>query len=54
MATSLVQMEASEWDRFDYMISMWEKLCGGKRPGFQNNTFMVNVLPPLGTSPWRT
>merc|ERR1719183_1582574 len=40
MAASLVQMKESEWDRYDYMIAMWKKLCGGKPPGFQNNTFM--------------
>ncbi len=39
MAAALVRMEDSEWDRFDYVMAMWQKLCGGKRPGFHNNAF---------------
>jgi len=39
MTASLVKMDESEWDRFNYMMWMWEKLCGGVPPGFQYDTF---------------
>eukprot|EP00928_Gymnodinium_smaydae_P024340 TRINITY_DN1971_c0_g1_i1.p1 TRINITY_DN1971_c0_g1~~TRINITY_DN1971_c0_g1_i1.p1 ORF type:complete len:982 (+),score=128.42 TRINITY_DN1971_c0_g1_i1:46-2991(+) len=40
MAASLVKMEETEWDRFDYVMNVWQSLCGGTKPGFQNSTFM--------------
>jgi glutaminase len=40
MTCSLVKMDMSEWDRFRYIFSVWTKLCGGAKPGFQNDTFM--------------
>jgi glutaminase len=40
MTASLTKMEVSEWDRFNYMMGIWQMLCGGKKPSFQNDTFM--------------
>ena len=40
MAASLVKGEMDEADRFDYVISMWKRLTGGKRVSFQNATYM--------------
>jgi glutaminase len=40
MTSSLVKMDGSEWDRFTYMMSVWQKLSGGVKPRFQNDTFM--------------
>jgi glutaminase len=40
MTSSLVKMDCAEWDRFTYMINVWEKLSGGARVSFQNDTFM--------------
>jgi glutaminase A len=40
MTSSLVKMEVSEWDRFTYMMTVWQKLSGGTKPSFQNDTFM--------------
>jgi glutaminase len=40
MTSSLVKMDVSEWDRFTYMMTIWQKLSGGIKPSFQNDTFM--------------
>eukprot|EP00931_Biecheleriopsis_adriatica_P060696 TRINITY_DN36466_c0_g1_i1.p1 TRINITY_DN36466_c0_g1~~TRINITY_DN36466_c0_g1_i1.p1 ORF type:complete len:1103 (+),score=164.67 TRINITY_DN36466_c0_g1_i1:345-3311(+) len=40
MTASLVKMEDTEWNRFDYVMSVWKMLSGGRMPGFQNSTFM--------------
>jgi len=40
MTSSLVKMDCDEWDRFTYMMKVWQKLSGGVKPGFQNDTFM--------------
>jgi len=40
VAASLVQMNATEWDRYTYMMTMWQKLCGGKKPGFANSVYL--------------
>jgi glutaminase len=40
MTSSLAKMDSSEWDRFTYMMGVWQKLSGGVKPSFQNDTFM--------------
>eukprot|EP00746_Dinoflagellata_sp_MGD_P154790 gnl/MRDRNA2_/MRDRNA2_85039_c0_seq1.p1 gnl/MRDRNA2_/MRDRNA2_85039_c0~~gnl/MRDRNA2_/MRDRNA2_85039_c0_seq1.p1 ORF type:complete len:1481 (-),score=304.83 gnl/MRDRNA2_/MRDRNA2_85039_c0_seq1:760-4701(-) len=40
MTSSLAKMDSTEWDRFTYMMSVWQKLSGGVKPNFQNDTFM--------------
>jgi glutaminase len=40
MTASLVKMDISEWDRFSYMMGIWQKLSAGTKPSFQNDTFM--------------
>ena len=40
MAASLVKMEETEDARFDYVTSVWSRLTGGGKIGFQNSTYM--------------
>lgn len=40
MACSLIQRDMSPADRFDYMIHVWENLCGGLKPGFNNAIYL--------------
>merc|ERR1719197_919167 len=39
MVSSLVKMDENEWERFEYMLGIWERLCGGASIGFQYDTF---------------
>jgi glutaminase len=40
MSTSLIHPEQGPADRFDYVLSVWEKLCGGRRPNFNNSIYL--------------
>ena len=40
MAASLVKMEDTEDARFDYVTSVWSRLTGNGKIGFQNSTYM--------------
>jgi glutaminase len=40
MACSLVHGTLSQADRFDYVMSIWESLCGSKRPMFSNSIYL--------------
>ncbi len=39
MSVSLIKAQESLADRFDYIISTWEKLSGNVRPGFNNSVY---------------
>jgi glutaminase len=40
MSCSLIKPDLAVADRFDYVLDMWAKLAGGKRPGFSNPTYL--------------
>lgn len=40
MSCSLIQPRLAGSDRFDYVLDMWGKLAGGRRPGFSNPTYL--------------
>jgi glutaminase len=40
MCCSLVHGTLSQADRFDYVMKIWESLCGNQRPGFANATYL--------------
>ena len=40
MSGSLIRPGLSAADRFDHVIGMWTRLCGGTRPGFSNPTYL--------------
>ncbi len=40
MNCSLIQPALDQADRFDYIMKMWTKLCGGVKPGFNNSVYL--------------
>lgn len=40
MCSSLVKPELSLADRFDHVMQVWNKLCGGRKVGFDNAVFL--------------
>lgn len=40
MACSLIRRDLIPADRFDYIIHVWENLCGGLKPGFNNAIYL--------------
>ena len=40
MACSLVHGTLNQSDRFDYVMKIWQSLCGNERPGFANSTYL--------------
>ncbi|CAK8985439.1 Glutaminase kidney isoform [Durusdinium trenchii] len=43
MTASLILPDVSSEDRFDYVTSVWEKLSGGVKPGYSNETFLSEM-----------
>ena len=39
MTAACCHMEKNDWERFDAVLCIWSKLCGGKAPSFQYDTF---------------
>ena len=37
---SLIRPQDSNADRFDHVMQVWKRLCGGTRPGFDNSVFL--------------
>ena len=40
MSCSLIQPDATMADRFDHVLTQWQELTGGVRPGFSNPTYL--------------
>lgn len=40
MCASMIKLEAPLADRFDYIMETWTRLCGGRRPGFENAVYL--------------
>lgn len=40
MTSALIQREAPLADRFDYIMQVWKRLCGGRRAGFDNAVYL--------------
>ncbi len=40
MCASLIKPKLSQADRFDYVMSVWRSLSGGRRPGFDNSVYL--------------
>ena len=40
MTASLVRPDLKLADRWDYVISTWQRLAGGRRPGFAHSTYL--------------
>lgn len=40
MACSLIRRDLTPADRFDFVMSTWEKLCAGLKPGFNNAVYL--------------
>ncbi len=40
MASSLIQPRSDIADRFEYVMEMWQRLAGGRKPGFSNPTYL--------------
>jgi glutaminase len=43
MTCSLINHGEDQSERFDHVMATWEALCGGRRPGFQNSTFLSEL-----------
>lgn len=40
MCASMIRHDLGVSDRFDYVLQQWERLCGGKKPGFNNSIYL--------------
>lgn len=40
MCSALIRPHHPQADRFDYVMSVWRSLSGGRRPGFDNSVFL--------------
>ena len=40
MTTSLIRPDDDIADRFDHVADTWQRLCGGRRPGFNNAVYL--------------
>ena len=40
MTCSLIKHDEEQSQRFDHVMNTWQALSGGRRPGFQNSTFL--------------
>lgn len=40
MSASLIKADDDPAKRFDYIMKMWTKFCGGTRPGFNNSVYL--------------
>jgi glutaminase len=40
MACSLIRRDLDQADRFDHIMQIWQELCGGLKPGFNNAVYL--------------